>query len=371
MPTLADIYSMIDSAKRRGTDFIRNPGISLQQMAGNANDRARAQLESDKAATDEFLATRNLNGPLQMQNAMEFAQGYNPVGMTVYHGSPHVFEKFDLSKIGTGEGNQSYGRGLYTAQNPQVATEYRNALTGNHNRDKFIPTIDGKEVDTPVIRAIINKGGNPEKFIEDMQPKIGSLQKNLSTASKDELLPGVSDYDMAKMDLDRHLKMVDEAKSYIGKQIKNEPLGSFYKVDLPDTHVRRMLDWDEQLKNQPAQVRKLAKSLGMDLNDAGADLIAKIGKGEEGKKILEKAGLRGIKYLDEKSRWSPYQVEILHKGKPYASSEYATKQQAEQYAKEREAEGFQTKHRMVGTRNFVVFDPNHLTILERNNQPIK
>jgi len=82
MPTLADIYSMIDSAKRRGTDFIRNPGTSLQQMVGNANDRARAQLESDRAATDEFLATRNLNGPLQMQNAMEFAQGYNPVGMT-------------------------------------------------------------------------------------------------------------------------------------------------------------------------------------------------------------------------------------------------------------------------------------------------
>lgn len=83
MPTLADIYSAINTAKRKGTDFIQNPGTSLAQMLGNANDRARAQLESDTAATDEFLVTRNLSGPAQMQNAMQFAQGYNPVGMTV------------------------------------------------------------------------------------------------------------------------------------------------------------------------------------------------------------------------------------------------------------------------------------------------
>lgn len=371
MPTLADIYSAINTAKRKGADFVQNPGTSLQQMLGNANDQARGFNQLNDQALAEMQQTGKLTGPAGQQLMQTMGQAYSPVGMTVYHGSPHIFEKFDLSKIGTGEGNQSYGRGLYTAQNPQVATEYRNALTGNHNRDKFIPTVDGKEIDTPVIRSIINKGSNPEKFIEDMQPKIAGLQKNLSVASKNETLPGISDYDMAKMDLDRHLKMVDEAKGYIGKQIKNEPLGSFYKVDLPDTHIRRMLDWDDQLKNQPKQVRDLAKSLGLDMNDLGGDLLAKVGKGEEGKQILEKAGIRGIKYLDEHSRWSPYEVEILHKGKPYAKSEYATKGQAEQYAKEKEAEGFQTKHRMVGTRNFVVFDPNHLSILERNNRPIK
>jgi hypothetical protein len=100
MPTLADIYSMIDSAKRRGTDFIRNPGTSLQQMLGNANDRAGAQLESDRAALDEFLATRKLNGPLQMQNAMEYAQGYNPVGMMVPAAKDIAFKAAMLEKKG-------------------------------------------------------------------------------------------------------------------------------------------------------------------------------------------------------------------------------------------------------------------------------
>jgi hypothetical protein len=42
-------------------------------------------------------------------------------GITAYHGSPHKFSKFDMSKIGTGEGAQAYGHGLYFAENPNVA----------------------------------------------------------------------------------------------------------------------------------------------------------------------------------------------------------------------------------------------------------
>jgi hypothetical protein len=32
-----------------------------------------------------------------------------PPSITAYHGSPHSFDQFDLSKIGTGEGAQAYG----------------------------------------------------------------------------------------------------------------------------------------------------------------------------------------------------------------------------------------------------------------------
>src|SRR5574343_541990 len=46
----------------------------------------------------------------------------------VYHGSPHKFEKADSSKIGTGEGAQAYGHGLYWAENPGVANQYATSL---------------------------------------------------------------------------------------------------------------------------------------------------------------------------------------------------------------------------------------------------
>jgi hypothetical protein len=42
-----------------------------------------------------------------------------------YHGSPHDFDRFDASKIGTGEGVQAFGHGLYFAGNEAVADSYR------------------------------------------------------------------------------------------------------------------------------------------------------------------------------------------------------------------------------------------------------
>jgi len=94
MPSLADIYSAINTAKRKGADFVHNPGTSLQQMMGNANDRARALNEQDQAATNEFLATRQLNGPKQMQSAMDMASAYNPVGMVAVKGLPTDYHAF-------------------------------------------------------------------------------------------------------------------------------------------------------------------------------------------------------------------------------------------------------------------------------------
>lgn len=276
MPSLADLYSMIGSAKRRAADTIANPGLSLAQMVGNANDRARVLNEQTAAAAQEGIDY----GPASRQLAQHMAESYNPIGMTVWHGSPFSFDKFQAARIGSGEGNAAFGHGLYMAENPETAQFYKEKLT---------------------------REGSKYQEANDARVRL-----QLKKAER-----------LAETNPEEAKRLRDLASAYT-------PEGVLYKVDLPDTHVRRMLDWDEPIKNQPKQVRTLAKSLGIDMNDLGGDLLAKVGKGEEGRQILQNAGIRGIKYLDEGSR----------SGKN-------------------------------GTRNFVVFDPNHLTILERNNQPIK
>jgi hypothetical protein len=45
-----------------------------------------------------------------------------------WHGSPHDFDEFSLQKIGTGEGAQAYGYGLYFAGKREVAQYYRDML---------------------------------------------------------------------------------------------------------------------------------------------------------------------------------------------------------------------------------------------------
>lgn len=84
-----------------------------------------------------------LNAPVNMAGGGlvpgpedEYAEGGRVVRLAAglgeairaYHGSPHKFDRFDISRIGSGEGNQAYGRGLYFAGNEEVARSYRDML---------------------------------------------------------------------------------------------------------------------------------------------------------------------------------------------------------------------------------------------------
>jgi hypothetical protein len=302
MPTLADLYSAIGTAKRKASDFVQNPMMSLGQMAGNANDRARVLNEMTAAAAEE----KELYGPANRALGAKLAEAYNPIGMTVYHGSPHLFERFDLGKMGSGTGQQVYGKGLYMAESPMTANEYKVNLSGYSSGAK---------------NALRQSNNDFDEAIASQNKKLDHY-KNLIESG------GGGDMNRANSFLkitEQNIKDLEAMRQGIA-----ENKGALYKVDLPDTHVRRMLDFDEPLKNQPKKVRDLAKSLNLDLNDLGGDLLERIGKGEQGKKILQDAGITGIKYYNEMSG-----------GKD------------------------------LWKRNFVVFDPNHLTILERNAENIK
>jgi len=63
-------------------------------------------------------------------------------GIRAYHGSPHEFDRFSTSKIGTGEGAQAYGHGLYFAENEGVARSYRDALANNIHPDNIKRFLD-------------------------------------------------------------------------------------------------------------------------------------------------------------------------------------------------------------------------------------
>jgi hypothetical protein len=293
--------------------------------------------------------------------------------MDVWHGTPHKFDKFDSSKIGTGEGAQVYGQGLYLGEARGTGEEYRKALTGNHGGDQVIPTIDGKPTDSFVAKAIIREGGDPEPFIAKMQSKLDKQLLGLEKASKeDDLGLGITDYDMALMDVGKTQKIIDEASSYIGKTIKNEQPGYLYKVDLPDETIAQMLDWDKPLSEQPEVWNRLKENGFYPFMGSDLGRVYKPETIEQAQELV-KAGVPGLKYYDEKSRSNPYQVELFTKRGKYAENSFDNLQQARDYASESEQAGFTTKLNDVGTRNFVVFPGNEdlLTIKEMNDQPIK
>jgi hypothetical protein len=63
--------------------------------------------------------------------------------ITAYHGTPHKVDKFSMDKIGTGEGAQAYGHGLYFADDPKVAKAYKEILKDSTSKSSGnIYTVD-------------------------------------------------------------------------------------------------------------------------------------------------------------------------------------------------------------------------------------
>ena len=66
-------------------------------------------------------------------NGNYYTQTYN---QSAWHGSPHDFDEFDLGAIGTGEGNQVHGWGLYFAKDKKVSKLYKEVLSKEQGSNK-------------------------------------------------------------------------------------------------------------------------------------------------------------------------------------------------------------------------------------------
>lgn len=109
--------------------------------------------------------------------------------MTAYHGSPHLFDKFTTEKMGTGEGVQAFGWGLYFTDLDDIAKNYAEKLRINKSYflDEEVPnyylqnTLPNKvkELAEEVIREMPNGAyKNPElPFINSAVDLAKTIQK--------------------------------------------------------------------------------------------------------------------------------------------------------------------------------------------------
>jgi hypothetical protein len=216
-----------------------------------------------------------------------FADGGEVEGITAYHGSPHDFDQFDISKIGTGEGAQKFGHGLYFAGAEPVAQTYR---------------------------------GDPEeryrRFSGHMEPK-EETAFDLASHSGD-----VRDFDVMMGLAKKYGENIsyEEAEQLAKKAVSKR--GSMYEVHI-NAHPDHFLDWDKPLAEQSNYVKKALIPFQDHLHQAaqdmfdgfpndlrGADLYhwlsgehqGGLGSTNEVSNTLKKNGIKGVKYLDQESR---------------------------------------------------------------------
>ena len=179
---------------------------------------------------------------------------------SAYHGTPHSFERFDLGAIGTGEGNQAHGWGLYFAADKKIADErYRKRLTN----DQYVIETDEATYYFDIEKQdwVDKKTGQPVGGMSTPLGhavwEIGFREGNVQAALKalkgqrDALIEENDSSNAQRFDfLIRTIKLLEEKKFNYRKDN-----GSLFEVDIPENDV--LLDEDKSIEEQPSKVREI------------------------------------------------------------------------------------------------------------------
>jgi hypothetical protein len=103
---------------------------------------------------------------------------------SAWHGSPHDFDEFDLGAIGTGEGNQAHGWGLYFAKKKSVSRNYQKELA------KRLGTTDSKlfKVEIPDQKTMLDEDKYFKEQNKDVIDKIVTATNSLDVDKRKALL---------------------------------------------------------------------------------------------------------------------------------------------------------------------------------------
>lgn len=323
-------------------------------------DKLFEGLFASKAEEKRGAAPKETSGELNVGGAVLTPPGDSLAASKAYHGTPHKVDRFSTDKIGTGEGAQAYGWGLYFAENPEVAESYRRSLSG-----KKTIRYDGQPFDASnpkhfAAEALTKPRATREREIERLRME-AYVNKGLPHASKLE-------------EAARVLESNAEAK----REVYDKPDGNTYGVSL-DVEPEELLDWDKPLGEQPAVREKLLSSLniGVHPGDSGADLYRDLADeaakryGERSRKstsrLLLDSGIQGIRYLDQGSRIAPAAVDLARKNLEEAKTTGKPQIIA---AAERELADIIKQRDEGGTYNYVIFDESKIKITHENGQEL-
>ena len=236
-----------------------------------------------------------------------------------YHGTPHTFKaeegaplgRFRSSQIGTGEGAQAYGHGLYFAGKKEVAEHYRKTLVREENPNKWKEKPGTESFDEQVSfilddAAIMSKTN--AEFLKDLE-----ALETRATSGEYQYSPSEIFY------IKKAVSLVKNGDVELAK-------GSLYKVELAPKENEYLL-WDKPLSEHPKKLREkflgllrklnretysefalydhAARASKYDMN--GVSLYGTVKRFFEGNPskasaALKEAGIPGIKYLDGSSR---------------------------------------------------------------------
>jgi hypothetical protein len=391
MGLMEDLGAWLDQKRRNVASSVQNPGLLYTRM----NEDAR-QFQQDQRAN--WGDIKSVVPEVKAAGIKEFNASGQELGgllgaIKVFHGSPHKFDRFDFSKIGTGEGAQAYGRGGYVSEAEKVGESYRHGLSDWYPEGETPQPGSIKDRAAAWVAEAIDSG--VEHPIPTAIQKIKRLETDPKT--QDALLNQIGEWVNGGAKWNRgylyeaNLRWPDPAREAA------DPLGP-----------QHFLDLDKPIKDQPAALKIIRDSIpepirkSFDYNaergitgenaaknwvfpDAQAKGAINPDVGGAQEYYLSQRGIPGFRYLDGSSRsttggeildvfQSPegWRAKIKVSNRSGAGGGLPTDHftTSMPFKSQKEASDWAASKVNSGTRNYVVFDDALTEILKRNGQPL-
>jgi hypothetical protein len=359
----------------RIADTLEREGLSGLVKVDETPKPDLAPVRMDDPLVPEAKAQADdVNWALELNDEIMFA-------IRAFHGTPHDFDRFDLSKIGTGEGAQVFGHGLYFAENRAVAEQYQAQLSPL--------LVDGKRVDDQspfghYARAksegrLADQIANKEKSIADLEvakAKIDKAREPSTFAAVDGMIRN----HRADLSLMRQVDGADVSSP-----------GRLYEVEI-EAKPEQLLDWDSPLSQQSQEVKRALAALGFDPVDyrdghwVHSELMRRVDGGpDEVSANLREAGIPGLRYLDQGSRPTAggelleiakdqngfrARIRVTNRGGAGFATATDSITTSKPFPVEADARAWAEEQIGTATRNIVIFDDSLIKITRKNGEAV-
>lgn len=288
-----------------------NHNIYTEEEYKKIESDINATLEHRVSSTGRFSQNTSLSSDLIIYPSTNIykkknLEQYKIYHQKAYHGSPYTFDHFDLGAIGTGEGNQAHGWGLYFAQDKKIAENYKDILGANSG-----------EVITGKTKYKINEDGdwydeNTGNIIDDITPLSMALTEVLETGNSNKAIEHLQEFIKSKEGKTAQtvISQVKRAKEAIKLLKKNEFAGheqkTAFEVEIPEDNelIDEFKNINEQPRKVQAAIRKAWKEIGykpsalqyMSGREFYKQLASELGGEKAASEKLNSFGVKGITY---------------------------------------------------------------------------
>lgn len=277
-----------------------------------------------------------------------------------WHGSPHDFDEFDLGAIGSGEGNQAHGWGLYFAKKKTVSRNYQKVLS------KRLGTTNPKlfKVEIPDEKTMLDEDKYFKEQNKDVVNKIVLATNNLDIDKRKALL-----------------EYYKEHPSYTTNKEYEKILGEIQEIKRDQEYLTdALLNNVNKIKEKIA--RETAAEYGYSFDELKADSTFEMTKkllGEMNEKLATLEKEKETEWAKEKAR----QDKILENiGNTFTKTPYTGRNVylalSKAFGGDKGASEFLNSIGVSGItydgytdgRCYVVFDDKAIKIIEKYNQSI-